>query len=1023
MDNLMKLNEKPLVSIIVPVYNTEKFLKSCVTSILNQTYKNIEVILVNDGSTDNSIKIIDQLVKKDSRVKLVNHEKNKGLFQARITGVKAAKGEFLCFVDSDDKISLDWIRLLLNTAIKNDCDIVAGEFCINYDNKNFGYMTLDPLHIKDWDLRDKDVFYEFLKQNYSCYSWHVIWNKLYKKSLWDFKINDLEEFSNKYGKLNMWEDVAFSSTIFSCAKHFMNVKGIYYYYFKGNSNSETAVQNNNIEKSINYINNVYSVMQFFKSQIIKYNCDSIKKEELLMLWEKWNGKVLTQLINDSKNLKNEKIELEIKSKFCNVKPVKIDEGFYIAITPVSYTHFLLEDLISKITSSTIEYVSFDIFDTLLKRTVLKPSDIFEIVSNELNKKFEYKCIDFTTQRINAELQARKEIQYKNPLREEITYDEIYDYFKEKTVFPSEVIEYAKKLELDLEYQFSDTKEIGKYLFDLAIQSNKKIILISDMYLPLEFVKRLLDKNNYNGYTKCYISSEINLTKATGNLYKFVCKDLNIKDKKSIIHIGDNYESDYVNATKKGLNGAHVAKAEDYIFNRNNALHTGNGINKVIFKNKSCVDMRVFNYFLSIRCSLGLMASKFYNKIDCGVNIESDYNADPNKIGYMVLGPHLLAVIEWIKDIVIQEKIPTVHFVARDGYLVKKAFDKIYGTTYCQTNYIRCSRKSLLLADIIKKEDFYNISSKLNYSTLSVKKINNYFLPIIKDGIDVEKIFLNKKINTLKEFDNIESFNKVIKIYIDEIISMDKLHEYQIKLTNYYKQFIKPGDFIFDIGYSGRPEEALSVLLGFPVGSMYIHTNNDVANKRQKMCNIKSFNFYEYKPNITGILREHLFMELGPSVIGFKDDGKKLEPLFEEYEFKYDEFLITSIIQQRAIEFVSDYYSIFQQYLKDLPMRKIDASSLYEDFIHYGTDFDIKVFYCVNFEDDFGMGNTNIYKFMSNERKEVVTQFNVGEAPNILVSEYILENISGKQVIAYKLRHKHNNLFGKFLLFILGLRKY
>ena len=253
--------------------------------------------------------------------------------------------------------------------------------------------------------------------------------------------------------------------------------------------------------------------------------------------------------------------------------------------------------------------------------------------------------------------------------------------------------------------------------------------------------------------------------------------------------------------------------------------------------------------------------------------------------------------------------------------------------------------------------------------------------------------------------------------------MDKLHEYQIKLTNYYKQFIKPGDFIFDIGYSGRPEEALSVLLGFPVGSMYIHTNNDVANKRQKMCNIKSFNFYEYKPNITGILREHLFMELGPSVIGFKDDGKKLEPLFEEYEFKYDEFLITSIIQQRAIEFVSDYYSIFQQYLKDLPMRKIDASSLYEDFIHYGTDFDIKVFYCVNFEDDFGMGNTNIYKFMSNERKEVVTQFNVGEAPNILVSEYILENISGKQVIAYKLRHKHNNLFGKFLLFILGLRKY
>lgn len=1026
MKEFLNLDSGPLVSVIVPVYNTQKYLSACVTSILKQTYKNLEVILVDDGSTDGSGEIMNDLAKSDERIRIIRNEKNLGLFKTRINGVKASKGEFLCFIDSDDKISLDWIRTLLNCAVENDCDMVAGDFCYDYGDKNLQYLNLDPLRINDWNLKNDDIFYELLKQNYGCFSWTVVWNKLYKKDLWNSKIDDLEELSNTYKNLNMWEDVAFSSAIYGCAKHFMNVHGVYYY--RENKNSETAAIAHNKEKFEKYENDVYTAMQFFKSQVIEFNCDSSRKKELMNLWESWNGKALSQLLNDSKNLKDEFPEKKLKDKFANQEPVEVNLNFYRLTTPVSQSHFWFESFIEKITSKDTEFVSFDIFDTLLKRTVLRPTDIFEIVSNEINKKFQLKCVDFTSQRIYAETQARKKIDYENSLREEITLDEIYSCLKEETIFSDEIIEFAKKTELELEYEFSEAKESGKYLFDLAQQANKKIILISDMYLPLEFVKKLLLKSGYENFYRCYISSEVNLTKATGNIYKFVCKDLKIQDKKKIIHFGDNYDSDYKRPSENGIAGFHISKAEDYLFNRNPGLNTGNGINKVVYRNKSCVDMRVVDYFLQLRCSFGLMASKFYNGIDCGVNPVSDYNADPNKIGYMVLGPHLLSVIEWIKDIVIQEKIPTVHFAARDGYLVKKAFDTIYGKSFCKTNYIRCSRKALLLADILKEEDFYNISSKLNIYTLSVNKLTDYFLPIIKDGADVKAIFTSKKINLKKEFNGIAGFNKAIKIFVTELISMDKLHSYQNKIAAYYRQFVKPGDYIFDIGYSGRPEEALSILLGFPVGSMYIHTNNDIADKRQKICNIKSFNFYEHKPIITGVVREHVFMELGPSIVGFKETNDSMTPVFEDYDYKYDEVLITTIIQNRALEFVTDYYDKFGKYLNDLHMRKDDASSLYEDFISYGTDFDINIFACVDFEDDLGLGHANVYQWLDNERKQSICQFTeTQQSPatigaDFLTSEYNLKNVSGRQVLAYKLKHKYKNPFAKFLAWILGLGK-
>ena len=105
--------EKELISIIVPIYNVSKYLDKCLNSLINQTYKNIEIILINDGSTDNSISICLKYKKKDKRIRLYN-KKNGGLSSARNMGIKYSKGNYLFFVDSDDFLDLEIIEYLYN---------------------------------------------------------------------------------------------------------------------------------------------------------------------------------------------------------------------------------------------------------------------------------------------------------------------------------------------------------------------------------------------------------------------------------------------------------------------------------------------------------------------------------------------------------------------------------------------------------------------------------------------------------------------------------------------------------------------------------------------------------------------------------------------------------------------------------------------------------------------------------------------------------------------------------------------
>lgn len=164
----------PLISIIIPVFNVEDYLERCLNSLINQSYKNIEIILVNDGSTDNSGIICDKYVKKDSRIK-VNHIKNGGSSIARNTGLKMAKGAFIGFVDSDDWVMPDLFSTLLSFAIDKDLSVVECSSVESIALKNHNYSDNSKFGIIE---SKHDTLIRVIKNKR-----FAVWRRIYKADL------------------------------------------------------------------------------------------------------------------------------------------------------------------------------------------------------------------------------------------------------------------------------------------------------------------------------------------------------------------------------------------------------------------------------------------------------------------------------------------------------------------------------------------------------------------------------------------------------------------------------------------------------------------------------------------------------------------------------------------------------------------------------------------------------------------------------------------------------------------------
>lgn len=217
---LSGMGNEVLVSIVVPIYNVENYLIKCINSLVDQNYQNIEIILVDDGSKDKCPEMCDELMQQDSRIQVI-HKENGGLSDARNTGMRAATGEYILFVDSDDFIHPDMVKDLLFLALRYDADIVECGVRDVMDGENVEWRQYTQMHE---EVYNHEEALEKMLDYRNCRI--VAWNKLYKLKLF---------VSIQYPVGKIHEDEFITPYLVDASNNYITTQNQYYAYVKRNN--------------------------------------------------------------------------------------------------------------------------------------------------------------------------------------------------------------------------------------------------------------------------------------------------------------------------------------------------------------------------------------------------------------------------------------------------------------------------------------------------------------------------------------------------------------------------------------------------------------------------------------------------------------------------------------------------------------------------------------------------------------------------------------------------------------------
>lgn len=935
---MIKENKK--LSIIVPVYNAEKYMEKCLDRLLEQSYKNIEIIIVNDCSQGNCEDIAEKYKKIDDRVKYIKHEKNKGLFQARITGSSIATGDYIAFLDSDDYVSIDYYRTLINNIQENDSDIAMGNMVLEYDDgRREIYNLFDTKHL---NLAGEDCLEQYFEQEGLSFDWHIIWNKIYKMEIWK---KALKHYKNITTHLLMTEDFAFSTVLFYYARRLTKVSNDCVFYCKHETTS-TSIKDltfKKFNKNISDITTSFNFVENFLKEVNSYDKYKMKFNKWKCLYAN-QQKFYVESSGMNKEEKQKAIEM-IKSFYPTDEKISNAEYFYTVTTDWNDG---LEKIKLAICDKNIKCVSFDIFDTLIKRPFFVPTDLFLL----LNKYFrEYTNgatgMDFSKIRIYCEQLARERIE--NEECQEITLDQIYDTIATEYGIEKNVLDKLKSKEMEYEVRFCTRRNTGYELYTLALAMGKKVIFTSDMYLSRETINKILEKNGYIDNEKLYLSSEIKLSKSKGDLFKYVLSDLKIESAQ-MLHIGDNYGPDVENPRKLKINSMHLPKATDVAQNQEKV----NLFSKMLMQNMPFWrDNAAAMNFVGIRTMLAIVANKYFDNPFTAFNKYSDFNADPYLIGYYILGMYTFGISKWLLDETEGQGYTNMVFMARDGYLPMEAYKimKKFYKNVPEEKYLYVSRKALVPITIMSKLDFYKLPECITVTKHTPREILKYLKDCIKENCDIEEILKKNNIEIDKKLKDIMSFNIFIKVVIDNLYDEQKHMNNLSKLKTYFDKFYENKSATFDVGYSARPELFLSNLCKKPIDTFFLNVNKDEAFRHSDMASFKLKTFFSGKPSATGFAYESMVSALAPSCIGYNINGNEVEPIFEKYDKTYQEEFIISIMQNAAIEFIQDITKIFGEEIKELYYEKYYVSLPVMAYINSAKEIDKSIFNAIYFEDD------------------------------------------------------------------------
>ena len=293
--------KKSKVSIVLPIYNVEKYLRRCIDSVINQTLREIEIILVDDGSPDDCGQICDEYCKKDERIKVI-HQKNRGLSAARNSGIEIATSEYICFIDSDDYIEKDMIEYLYNNAKKYNTDITCCGFTNIYEN---------GINEKITTVKEKKIYSSKEALDIHLLSGYievVAWNKLYK----------LELFANiRYPEGLLYEDMLTTYKLLDISNNILLLPDSKYYYCKRKNSIGANTFSNKMLKLLDACDEVTNFT------INKYsNLDNIKIAQIQWYIVVLNKMIISndldkKLLNKTKKMIKDNLFILNKNNYLN----------------------------------------------------------------------------------------------------------------------------------------------------------------------------------------------------------------------------------------------------------------------------------------------------------------------------------------------------------------------------------------------------------------------------------------------------------------------------------------------------------------------------------------------------------------------------------------------------------------------------------------------------------------------------------------------------------------------------------
>ncbi len=574
-----------------------------------------------------------------------------------------------------------------------------------------------------------------------------------------------------------------------------------------------------------------------------------------------------------------------------------------------------------------DVVSFDIFDTLITRGILHPDDVFRLIGEKI-KNLYHLDMDFLKLRKQAETQAwQKKGAYTN-------IHDIYKEFVDVARVSEQQAVAIKELEIETEYNLSIPRRDMLDLYQTLLEAGKRIILVSDMYLTKEYIKRMLKKCGYEGYHEIWISCECGLRKDQDNIWDSI---LPRYEGKKFIHVGDNVRSDWQTLVDRRQEAFWIINPFDEwkftpYYEKYRKYDDGNIVNSLI---------------LGMTLNGGLVNSPFGLTREAQPEIQ-----DGKSLGFAVFGPLFYLFINWI-----QKESPddaVLAFLAREGYVLEPLYKLIMECTKQEAKehcYLLASRRAVTVAGIRDWNDVRAIVSKYYRGKLS-NMLQARFGIMLDESIEDKEIMLDVELE-----ENIEEIMDIL--YKDEKRIFDAFEEEKQAYLTYMEQLIPKEKWdrisVIDVGYSGTIQYFLAKLLEKKIGGYYLATFQDT--KPDKIGCVCEGLYNPQKEFLAEIIRTQLFLEAvlqapyGQLIKFEKGDGKiqyKMKPAenvqieikeLQKGIFEYCEMLAkglcnTSYIDSDIEELIESIYSDFLNG-KTLSQNVADIFSVEDDYCSNG----------------------------------------------------------------------------------------